>query len=309
MNWLEISYHATEENYELVSQIFIDAGSKGVALEDSKTPFELPEDRFGEVYRLNADDYPREGVVVKGYLASLPQVEVIVDAVKAKLFILAPEVATSFAVTMIAEEDWENSWKEYYKPIYVTENLVIRPSWLERTYEENVVEILLDPGMAFGSGTHETTRLCLQQLAKYVSDESRVIDVGTGSGILAIAASKLGARFVYGVDLDGMAVTRAKENALLNECDILIETNNLMDGVESLEWKPNMIVANILASVIVGMLGDVEEVLSEGDVFICSGIINSEKGRVVNALVEYGFKVVEVCEENGWVVVVARRGV
>ena len=222
MKWLEISYHATEENYELVSQIFIDAGSKGVILEDSKTPHELPEDRFGEIYHLNADDYPTDGVVVKGYLPIVPQVEVTVKAVESKLFDLAPEAATSFAVSTLAEEDWEHGWKAHYQPIFVTENLVIKPSWLERSNDKSV-EILLDPGMAFGSGTHETTRLCLQLLEKYISDNSRVVDVGTGSGILAIAASKLGAQLVYGVDLDEMAVIRAKENAVLNQCDILLE--------------------------------------------------------------------------------------
>jgi len=150
MEWLEISYHTTEENYELVSQIFIDAGSYGVLLEDSKTPYELPEDRFGEIYRLNADEYPKDGVIVKGYLAVVPQVEVTVDTVKTKLFNLAPEAAASFTVTTLAEEDWEHSWKEHYQPIHVTKNLVIKPSWLEKSNEEHIIEILLDPGMAFG---------------------------------------------------------------------------------------------------------------------------------------------------------------
>ena len=307
MEWLELSYHATEENYEIVSQIFIDAGSRGVLLEDSKTPHELPEDRFGEVYRLTADDYPSEGVVVKGYLAIVPKVDVTVEAVKTKLFALAPEAAASFTITMLAEEDWEHGWKKHYKPIFVTESLMITPSWLERSNDENIVEILLDPGMAFGSGTHETTRLCLQLLEKYVSGDSRVVDVGTGSGVLAIAASKLGAQLVYGVDLDEMAVGRAKENVVLNGCDILLEVNNLMAGVKSLDWRPNLIVANILAEVIIGMIKDVKEVLMEGDVFICSGIVDNEEGRVVNALVEQGFRVALVFEENGWVGIVARR--
>jgi len=307
MEWLEISYQATEENYDKVSQIFIDAGSKGVLLEDSKTPFELPENLFGEIYRLNADDYPTEGVVVKGYLAVVPQVEVLVDVVKEKLFNISPEAAFSFTVTTIAEEDWEHGWKVDYKPIYISESLMIKPSWLGRSNDEGVVEIMLDPGMAFGSGTHATTRLCLQLLEKYIMDDSRVVDVGTGSGVLAIAVSKLGAQLVYGVDLDEMALIRAKENAQLNGCDILIEKSDLMAGVKSLDWRPNLIVANILAQAIVEMLEDVSEALSEGDVFICSGIIDDEQGRVVSALEEHGFKVVEICEENGWVAIAARR--
>lgn len=306
MEWLEISYHATEENHELVSQIFMDAGSKGVLLEDSTTPHTIPEDKYGEIYRLNTDDYPSEGVIVKGYLAVVPQVEVTVETVKTKLFNLAPDAATRFTVSTLAEEDWAHSWKAHYHPINVTETLVIKPSWLEKSTDDKIVEILLDPGMAFGSGTHETTRLCLQLLEKHLSDHSRVVDVGTGSGVLAIAAAKLGAPLVYGVDLDEMAVMRAKENAILNECDILMETNNLMDGVKTLDWQPNLIMANILAPIIIGMLSDVKAVLTEGDVFICSGIIDNEKTMVLDALGRCGFEIVEVREENGWIAIVAR---
>lgn len=304
MNWLEISYHATAENYELVSQIFIDAGSKGVLLEDSKTPHEQYEDRFGEVYRLNTEDYPSSGVVVKGYLAIAGQVEVLLDTVKTKLFEFAPESMHSFTVTTLAEEDWAESWKKHYEPIQISEKLVIKPSWLARSTDD-VVEILLDPGMAFGSGTHATTRLCLRLLEQYLSVDSRVVDVGTGSGILAIAAAKLDAHSVYGVDLDEMAVLRTKENAALNGCDILIETNNLMDGVGTLNWQPNFIIANILAPIIIRMLVDVSRVLVTNNIFICSGIIAEEKDEVVANLLEHGFKVVEILEENGWVAIVS----
>jgi len=306
MKWLEISYHATEENNELVSQIFIDAGSKGVLLEDSKTPFEIPENRFGEIYHLNADAYPNEGVIVKGYLAVTPQVEVIVDTVKTKLFNLAPEAAASLSVTTLAEEDWAHSWKAHYHPIQVTENLVIKPSWLEKSNKQNVLEVLLDPGMAFGSGTHETTQLCLQLLEQYTSVHSKVVDVGTGSGVLAIAASKLGAQSVYGVDLDEMAIIRAKENTMLNDCTIFLETNNLMDGINSLDWTPNLIVANILAPIIIEMLSNVKKALPEEGLFICSGIINDERDLVIAALKEYEFGVIEIRERNGWVAIVGK---
>ena len=306
MNWLEISYHATEENYEWVSQIFMDAGSKGVLLEDSKTPHEVPEDRFGEIYRLNADDYPKHGVIVKGYLAMTPQVDATLTQVKAKLLEL-PAAASSFLVNTLAEEDWAESWKQHYQPINVTEKLRILPSWLEKSKNPNVVEILLDPGMAFGSGTHETTRLCLQLLEKYISVDSRVIDIGCGSGILAIASAKLGAQSVYGADLDEMAIIRAKENAVLNGCDFLLETNHLMTGVASLAWQPNLIIANILAPIIISMLPEVWTILEIGDLFICSGIIAEEEALVTEALVKEGFKIVEILLEKGWIAIVASK--
>ena len=307
MNWLEISYQVEHNLHELVSQIFIDAGSKGVLLEDSNTPNEIPANRFGEVYRLDAEDYPNSGVIVKGYLAVVPQVEVLLDTVKTKLFELAPESAKTFHVSTLTETDWENSWKDHYEPIHISENLVIKPSWLPRSDDDSIVEILLDPGMAFGSGTHETTRLCLQLLEQYLTNGSKVIDVGTGSGILAIAAAKLDATAVYGVDLDEMAVIRAKENMVLNNCDFLIETNNLMEGVRALDWQPNFIIANILAPVIIGMLDDVKSVLNRGDMFICSGIIAEEKDEVVNNLLKHNFIIVDVCEENGWVAIVSQK--
>ena len=309
MKWLEISYHATEENHELVSQIFIDAGSKGVLLEDSKTPHEIPKDRFGEVYRLDVADYPSDGVIVKGYLAVTTQVEVLLAEIKTRLFELAPAEAASFSVTTLEEEDWAESWKAYYEPVWISERLLIKPSWLEPSDDANVVEIRLDPGMAFGSGTHETTRLCLQLLEKYVNNTSQVVDVGTGSGILAIASAKLGAKSVYGVDLDEMAVIRARENVALNDCSVILEINNLMNGGATLAWKPNLIVANILASIIVGMLEDVVRVLNEGDVFICSGIIVEEKEMVIEALNAHQFTVIEIYEENGWLAIVSRKNV
>ena len=306
MEWLEISFHATDENHEQICQIFIDAGSKGVLLEDSKTPHEIPADRFGEVYRLNKDDYPSHGVIVKGYLPVVPQVDELLSMVENRVFELSPAVASTFSVTTLIENNWADSWKKHYKAIDVAENLRILPSWFEKS-DDDVIEILLNPGMAFGSGTHETTRLCLQLLEKYVNSSSLVVDVGTGTGVLAITAAFLGAKSVYGVDLDEMAVIRAKENAILNNCHVVFEKNHLMDGVTALKWRPNLIVANILAPIILEMLADVRLVLNVEDIFICSGIIVEEKTLIFDGLKENGFEIIEVLIENGWVAIVAQK--
>ena len=183
---------------------------------------------------------------------------------------------------------------------------MIKPCWLEPTTDPNVTEIMLDPGMAFGSGTHETTQLCLELIEQYANSSQVVVDVGTGSGILAIAASKLGCRLVYAVDLDAMAVIRAKENIEMNHCqNIIIEKNNLIDGVEALSEAPTLMVANILAPIIINMLDDVVKVLPQGQTFICSGIVDREKQAVLDALVAHQFKIEEVREKNGWVAIVA----
>ena len=308
MNWLELSFHTTHEAFDLVSNIFIEAGSKGVLVEDSNTLTEAHDDHFGEIYRLNPDYFPAEGVIFKGYLAVTSDIDNLVEFVRSQLLNLKLDHYdhNKLEVTMLDEEDWANSWKKHYTPIEITDKLVIKPCWLEPTTDPSVVEILLDPGMALGSGTHETTQLCLELIEEYVTSDEVVVDVGTGSGILAIAASKLGAKSGYAVDLDAMAVIRAKENIEMNHCEnILVEKNNLIDGVEALNESPTLMVANILAPIIINMLDDVEQVLPVGKTFICSGIVDHEKEAVLTALNTHHFTVVEVKEKNGWVAIVA----
>ena len=308
MNWLELSFHTSHEAFDLVSNIFIEAGSKGVLIEDSNTLTESHEDHFGEIYRLNPDDYPSSGVVIKGYLAVTSDIENQLEFVRTQLLNLNMDHFdhNKLEIKMLDEEDWANSWKKHYAPIEITPTLVIKPCWLEPSTDPNVTEIMLDPGMAFGSGTHETTQLCLELVEKYANPNQVVIDVGTGSGILAIAASKLGCRFVYAVDLDAMAVVRANENVEMNHCqNIIVEKNNLIDGVGALTETPTLMVANILAPIIINMLDDVVKVLPEGRTFICSGIVDHEQESVILALQSHNFDIVEVKEKNGWIAIVA----
>lgn len=307
MNWLEVSYEATEENYEVVSHFFIQAGSKGVALEDSGVPHAEYGSEKAEVYRLNPDDYPSAGVVVKGYFAELPGVGETIAGLKAQLQGFAEGGMGAFLVSVLAEEDWSESWKSGYEPIQVSDRLVIKPSWFETTTDGSQIEIRLDPGMAFGSGTHETTRLSLQLLLQHVKADSYVVDVGCGSGVLSIAAAKLGAASVYGVDVDPMAVKRAEENAQLNACDIAFRTGDLMNGMDGLGWQPTIVVANLIAHLIVEMLPDVKKVLVDDGIFICSGIIAEEKEAMMHALETSGFEVLSVVEENGWLGIVVKR--
>jgi len=308
MNWLELSFHTTHEAYDLVSHIFIEAGSKGVLLEDSNIMTEPREDHFGEICQLSKADYPKDGIIVKGYLAVTADIEKQLEEVRTLLLNLEFDSPYQkvLEVKTLDEEDWANSWKQHYQPIMITPNLVIKPSWLELTDNPSVVEVLLDPGMAFGSGTHETTQLCLELIAQYMNSEQGVVDVGTGSGILAIAASKLGAKWVYAVDLDEMAVIRAKENISLNKCkNLIIEKNNLIDGVKGLPQAPTLMIANILAPIIIGMLEDVKTVLPTNQLFICSGIVHHEKESVLKALTANDFQILEVREKNGWVAIVS----
>ena len=200
----------------------------------------------------------------------------------------------------VNEEDWANSWKAYYKPIKIGERLVIVPAWEKYTPAEGELIVRMDPGMAFGTGTHETTRLVIKLLETYTKEGCRMLDVGTGSGILAICASKLGAGECRAYDIDPMAVRVANENikdsGLTN---ITCEVSDLLRQVD--KSKPyDLICANIVADIIIRMTPDVGELMHENTVLLASGIILERSNDVVECFEKHGFRIVERLEENGW---------
>lgn len=198
-------------------------------------------------------------------------------------------------------EDWENNWKQYFHPIPVGEKLLIRPTW-EDEYDAGDRKVLnIEPGLAFGTGTHETTRLCLQTLEKYIKDGTTVLDIGCGSGILSLAALLLGAAQVTGVDIDALAVKTAQENGEANgfsEPEYKILQGNLTDKVEG---KFDVVVANIVADVIIMFCKDVASFMKEDAVFITSGIIDTREQDVIDAFKKYGFEIKARHTEGGWV--------
>lgn len=200
----------------------------------------------------------------------------------------------------VNEEDWANSWKAYYKPIKIGERLVIVPAWEKYTPAEGELIVRMDPGMAFGTGTHETTRLVIKLLETYTKEGCRMLDVGTGSGILAICASKLGAGECRAYDIDPMAVRVANENikdsGLTN---ITCEVSDLLRQVD--KSKPyDLICANIVADIIIRMTPDVGALMHKDTVLLASGIILERSDDVVECFEKHGFRIVERLEENGW---------
>lgn len=175
-------------------------------------------------------------------------------------------------INTVDDEDFAETWKKYYKPIKIGNRILIKPSWEEYTLDENDILIELDPGMAFGTGTHETTAMCTEALEKYVKPEDIVYDIGCGSGILSIVAAKLGAKKVVGVDLDELCVKVSNENIVLNHVKQIVEIKkgNLLDVVEG---KANIIVSNIIAEIIASMTKDLKHYLVDNGIFITSGII------------------------------------
>ena len=200
----------------------------------------------------------------------------------------------------VNEEDWANSWKAYYKPIKIGERLVIVPAWEKYTPADGELIVRMDPGMAFGTGTHETTRLVIKLLETYTKEGCRMLDVGTGSGILAICASKLGAGECRAYDIDPMAVRVANENikdsGLTN---ITCEVSDLLRQVDKSQ-PYDLICANIVADIIIRMTPDVGELMHKDTVLLASGIIMERSDDVVECFEAHGFRIVERLEENGW---------
>ncbi|MGD7053632.1 50S ribosomal protein L11 methyltransferase [Sutcliffiella horikoshii] len=311
MKWSEISIHTTNEAVEPISHILHEAGASGVVIED---PFELTkerEDQFGEIYQLNPDDYPEEGVVMKAYLpvnSFLGEtVEGIKDAINNLLVYDIDLGLNNISISEVNEEEWATAWKKYYNPVKISEKFTIVPTW--ETYEpvssdEKIIE--LDPGMAFGTGTHPTTVLCIQAIERTVKPQDKVIDVGTGSGVLSIAAAMLDAKEVLALDLDDVAVESAKLNIKLNKVHptVTVKQNNLLKNVEG---PVDVVVANILAEVIVRFTDDVYRVLENGGTFISSGIISMKKQEVKDALIKSGFKIEETMMMEDWVAYIAKK--
>jgi ribosomal protein L11 methyltransferase len=312
MKWSEICIHTTQEAVEPVSNILHEAGASGVVIEDPDDLFKERESVFGEVYELSSDDYPEEGVMLKAYLpvnSFLGEaVEEIKEAINQLLLYDIDLGHNKVTLSEVNEEEWSTAWKKYYKPVKVSDHITITPTWedYQPVGDEEVV-IELDPGMAFGTGTHPTTVLCIQALERHLYDGASVVDVGTGTGVLSIAAAKLGAAKVHALDLDEVAVKSAKLNVKLNKVQEIVDVtqDNLLDN-QALQ-TPDLIVANILAEVIVNMTDEAFQSLKTGGILITSGIIQTKRDMVKNALKSAGFVIKEITEMEDWLAFVAKK--
>ena len=206
----------------------------------------------------------------------------------------------------VNEDDWAESWKQYYKPVPLG-RVTIVPAWEKYEPREDEVIIRMDPGMAFGTGTHETTRLVIRLMQDELKGGERLLDVGTGSGILSICASKLGALSCNAYDIDPVAVKVARENALADGCtNITVGVSDLLKGVDLSLGKYDFCVANIVADIIIRMLPDIGKYVKAGAPLILSGIIAEREGEVREAVIANGFTVLKVITENDWVGMLVR---
>ncbi len=311
VKWSEITIHTTNEAIEPISNILHEAGASGVVIEDPRDLIKERDTFYGEIYELNPEDYPEEGVYVKAYLpvnSFLGEtVEEIKQAVNNLLLYNIDLGMNKITLSEVHEEEWATAWKKYYKPVKISERVTIIPTWEEYTpVSSDEIIIELDPGMAFGTGTHPTTVLSIQALERFVSEGDHILDVGSGSGVLSIASVLLGAERVKAFDLDDIAVKSTVINAKLNHVESKIESrqNNLLDNVKE---EADVIVSNILAEIIVRFVEEAYACLKPGGTFITSGIIQAKKQMVRRELEKNGFEILEVNQMEDWISFIAKK--
>lgn len=314
MQWCEAMVHTTTEGSDIVSEALMRLGAAGTEIVDrSDVPDPTKPGVYWELYDPKLTESMPEDVLVKGWFEQNEHTHDVLQAVRQRLAELSREdfgiVMGSLALEMqsVADEDWSENWKKYYKPFRIGTHLVVKPTWEPYAPEPDDLMIELDPGMAFGTGTHETTNMCMQLLEKHLSDGMRVMDVGTGSGILAIAAAKLGAKDVLAIDIDPDAVKVARENVVLNKVDgrVRVVKGDLVKG----EAMPcELAVANIVADAICMLAGPLTRHLVRGGLLICSGIIREREQDVLAAAKAAGYQVADRLEKGEWVALCLKNG-
>lgn len=299
MNWTEVKITVDANDIDIASSIAHMAVPYGIYVED----YRMLEEETLEIANIDLIDEEllakdRSKGIVHIYISPEENPHEAVSFLTERYN--AEKIEHTIESVLCKNEDWENNWKAYFKPIPVGEKLLIRPIWHEDFDSDGRVVLDLEPGLAFGSGTHETTKLCLETLEKHITPNTTILDLGCGSGILSIAALLLGAKKAVGVDIDKLAVKTAIENGEINGFDgekYTVLGGNLTDKVTG---KFKVIVANIVADVIIAFTKEVASFLEDDGVFITSGIIDIREDEVLNAFNENGFKVIQRHEKNNW---------
>ena len=303
MEWTDIRLTVSKADAEAAEAVATMIAEGGIYIEDY-SDIEEQVEQIAHVDLIEQEllDKPRDTVIIHMYLEPGDSPVETLALIAARME--AAGIPYTSETEGVEQEDWQNGWRKYYHPMDVGQRLAVVPSWQD--YETNRVKLILDPGLAFGTGGHETTNLCLEVLDERVRGGERVLDIGTGSGILAIAALKLGAAVAEGVDIDPVAVRTAGENAALNGVadKLTVLVGDLSDKASG---RYNIITANIVANAIMALAPAVPGLMADDAVFIASGIIDSRKDEVIAALEAAGLAVLEVKEKRGWECIVCKK--
>ncbi len=304
MHWLELTVQSHPEAVESVSELLNRYTTGGVAIEE---PIELVDE--GQEYRILAG----QPVKVHAYLPIDGKEEAARQQVAEGLWHLSSlgaQFVGDLQTRVVHEEDWANAWKDYYHVTHIGQRLVIRPSWRKYLPKNNEVVLELDPGMAFGTGLHPTTRMCLEQIEQRMRPDMRVLDVGTGSGILALAAAKLGAANVHCIDNSSVAVESAVANAEMNHMsDRMNVVLGVLDETEAthLSGQYDLVLANIIARVIGSIASNLALVLAPGGILITSGIIEDRRHEAEKPLLATGLKLIDQVMIDDWVTLILQK--
>lgn len=317
MKWKKLTIETTTMATDMISYELSELGVEGIEVEDHVPLTE--EDRKTMYVDLLPDEIaPDDGIAkINCYLEEDQDLEEWAKKIEEKLeeikeFFPIGSGKITFGET--EDKDWINNWKQYFKPFRLDDNIIIKPTWEELTEQkEDDLVIQIDPGTAFGTGSHETTRLCISQLKKYIKPDTKVLDAGCGSGILGIIAIKLGVKEVLGIDIDPNAVIATKENMAINgvtEQQLNVIQGNILED-QSFQDEIgydcyDIVVANILADVICPLAGKVTPHLKEGGIFITSGIINTKEEEVKEAILSNHMEILEINHLGEWVSITAR---
>jgi len=304
MKWIEVkvvfNFNDRQLAVDLISDLFYDLDLKGVVIENSEV--EGFEDWGSHAVMCEND-------AVIGYFPRDDALRKKRKSIEQGLARLEKEIGITYRIFFadVEEADWAESWKAYFRPEKITDQIVVKPTW--RDYSQNDKEIVLeiDPGMAFGTGTHPTTRMCIALIEKYLKKNDMFLDVGTGSGILMVAAAKLGAGHILGIDTDGVAVDIARKNLLHNqipESVFKIITGDLVHGITQ---RFDLVAANLTTKTISSLLENILKVLVQDGIFICSGILTADKNEIRDKLKYAGLKIMEIVTHEEWISMACRR--
>lgn len=304
MKWIEVKvvFDADDNPLagELIANLFFEFDLQGVVEED---PAIEPAEGWAEDSIGRAEQH-----AVIGYFPKDRQAKKRCRVLEKKLAFLKENFAMLYRVSYkeLDEEDWAEAWKAFFEPQKIGQKIVVKPTWCEYKADPGDIVLELDPGMAFGTGTHPTTALCLRLIEDYLNLGDSFLDVGTGSGILMIAAARLGAGFVCGLDKNEMAVKIAARNLRLNGIApqrFSVKMGNLVAGIEE---RYDLIVANISTQVIYNLLENIEKILNDKAIFICSGILEKNENLVLARMKTIGVDILEVCIKDQWVAIAGR---
>ena len=311
MDWIELIVHTTTDGSDTVSQMLIDEGAEGTMIEDrADIPDPSKPHGIWEIIDPELLNQAPEDVLVHAWMQPGPSFASAFDSIKARLDELSCENegfgSLALETRTVNDQIWTDIWKQYFKPFYVGDHLVIKPTWEDFSPLPGDRIIEIDPGMAFGSGTHETTAMCLSLLEDTVQGGEEIIDVGTGSGILAIGAAVFGANHVLAIDIDPDAVRVAKENVSHNHVSGIVDVQQ-GDLLKKVDAVCDICVANIISDVIISFAAQLIRHIRPGGYFICSGIVSLRAPEVSDALSKAGYEILRKITKGEWTAFLSRR--